>query len=78
MKLYGSPTTKELKKKHSPRLVGRAEMGSWGGEDMQTRWQLNQAVPHSCVDNPGETTGEQDRPHNPGLQYREIKPQTTD
>ena len=28
-------TTKELKKKHSSRLVGGAEMGSWGGEDMQ-------------------------------------------
>ena len=29
MELYGSPTTKELKKKHSSRLVGGAEMGSW-------------------------------------------------
>ena len=29
IKLYGSPTTKELKKKHSSRLVGRAETGSW-------------------------------------------------
>ena len=27
--MYGSPTTKELKKKHSSRLVGGAEMGSW-------------------------------------------------
>ena len=27
-KLYGSPTTKELKKKHSPRPVGGAETGS--------------------------------------------------
>ena len=26
-------TTQELKKKHSPRLVGGAEMGSWGRED---------------------------------------------
>ena len=26
---YGSPTTKELKKKHSSRPVGGAEMGSW-------------------------------------------------
>ena len=30
---YGSPTTKELKKKHSFRLVGREETGSQGGED---------------------------------------------
>ena len=28
IKLHGSPTTKELKK-HSPRLVGEAEMGDW-------------------------------------------------
>ena len=27
--LYGSPTTKELKKKHSFRQVGGAEMSSW-------------------------------------------------
>ena len=29
IELYGSLTTKELKKKHSSRLVGGAEMGSW-------------------------------------------------
>ena len=34
IKLYGSLKTKELKKRHSFRLVGGAEMGSWGGEDM--------------------------------------------
>ena len=34
IKLYGSLTTKELKKKHSSRLVGGEEMGSQGGEDM--------------------------------------------
>ena len=28
LELYGSPTTKKLKKKHSFRLVGGAEMGS--------------------------------------------------
>ena len=28
IKPYGNPTTKELKKKHSPRPVGGAEMGS--------------------------------------------------
>ena len=28
-------TTKELKKKHSSRLVGGVEMGSWGGEARQ-------------------------------------------
>ena len=33
--LYESVTTKELKKKHSCRLVGGEEMGSRGREDMQ-------------------------------------------
>ena len=36
IKLCGSPITKELKKKHSFRLVGGAEMGTQGGEDL---WQ---------------------------------------
>ena len=54
IKLYGSPTTKELKKKHSSRLVGQAETGSWGGEDVQQADRPRQAaaggmvVPHSC------------------------------
>ena len=29
IELYGSPTTKELKKKHSSRWVGGGEMGNW-------------------------------------------------
>ena len=29
IKLYGSPTTKEIKKKYSSRLLGGAETGSW-------------------------------------------------
>ena len=32
-------------------------------------------VSHSHTDKPGGITGEQDRPRNPGFQYREIKPQ---
>ena len=32
IELYGSLTTKELKKKHSPRLVGGVKIGSWGKE----------------------------------------------
>ena len=51
------------------------------------RWQLadparqqlaDWAVPHSCADKPGGTTGEQDRPSNPGFLLREIKPQTSE
>ena len=34
IKLYGSPTTKELKKKHSFRLAGGVEMGSESREDV--------------------------------------------
>ena len=34
IELYGSLTTKELKKKHSSRLVGGAEMGRLGGKDL--------------------------------------------
>ena len=33
IELHGSPKTKELRKKHSFRLVGGTEMGSLGGED---------------------------------------------
>ena len=33
IKMYGNPTTKELKNKHSFRLVGGAEMDSQAGED---------------------------------------------
>ena len=59
IKLYGSPTTKKLKKKHSSRLVGRAEMGSQGQEDMQQGdgarwarlWLADGAAPFSHVDN---------------------------
>ena len=35
IELYGSLTTKELKKKHSSRLVGGVEMCSRGAEDAQ-------------------------------------------
>ena len=33
IELYGSLITKELKKKHSSRLVRGVETGSWGRED---------------------------------------------
>ena len=40
IKLYGSPITKELKKKDLSRLVGKVEMGSQGGEDLQQGREL--------------------------------------
>ena len=83
IELYGSPTTKELKKKHSTRLAGGAEMGSQGREDMRQdgswqawmmrQWLADQAVSHLLVDKLGGTTGEQDRPCNPGFQCSENK-----
>ena len=41
IKLHGSSTTKEIKKKHSSRLVGGVEMGSQGREDSRQggSWQ---------------------------------------
>ena len=40
-----------------------------------TRWWLADPVaPHSHIDK----AGERNRPHNPGLQRKEIKPQTSD
>ena len=77
--MYGSLTTKELKKKHFSRWVGQAETGSRGLmarqqlEDQerlkdQGRWQLaEQVVPHLRVDKLGETSGERDRPSTPGF-----------
>ena len=59
-KLYGSPITKELKKKHSSRLVGEVEMGSWGREDKQQGrgWQTGVGkVAASKLDSPTFTWG---------------------
>ena len=45
----------------------------------QARLQLADPVtPHSRIDKLGGTAGEEGRPHNPGLQHGEIKPQTSD
>ena len=86
IELYGSPTTKELKKKHSYRLVWGVEMGSWvertwgkveAGELGQARWRLEDwVVLRSCADTLGGTTGERYRPRNPGFQCGEIKPES--
>ena len=45
----------------------------------QARLQLaDPMAPHSRIDKPGGTAGEQSRPCRPGLQLGEIKPQTSD
>ena len=61
IELYGSPTTKELKKKYSYRPVGRVETGArWrgltAGQQLvdQARLRLaGWAVPHWRADKPG-------------------------
>ena len=54
------------------RTHGRAAAGGPG----QARWWLaDRVVPHWSADKPGGTTGEQDGPHNPGVQCQEIEPQ---
>ena len=65
-KLYGSSTIKELKKKHSSRPVGEAEMGSQGeGDSLQgSGWRTSEGKvvaggPSMVVaGRPGETAGE--------------------
>ena len=78
IKLYGSPTTKEIKKKHSSRPVGETEMGSRAERTCGKAVAGGQRVPHLRADKRGGATGEQDRPCNPGLHCGEIKPQISD
>ena len=67
---------------------GQTELGTTGPdpETRQTVGQTGQAVrppadpaaPHLHIDKPGGTAGDQNRLRNPGLQLREITPQTSD
>ena len=66
--MYESPTTKELKKKYSSRLIGEVERGRRGAEDTRLQWWLvdregqvaaaDWTVPHSRAGKLGGTTGE--------------------
>ena len=56
VELYGTPTTKKLKKKHSLRLVGGVETGSQDGEDTQQSSSWMTGFPHVRADKPGGTT----------------------
>ena len=47
IELYGSLTTKKLKKKHSSRLVGGKETGSQDGEQQGVGWRTRQS--NICV-----------------------------
>ena len=55
------------------RTQGKAVAGG-SGEAVDCRL----GGPHSGAEKSGATTGERDRPYNPGFQYWEIKPQTSD
>ena len=85
IELYGSPTTKEIKK-HSSRPVGGVDTGSQvertrgkvvaGGRsevaDCGAGWEKLQLAGEAAAG------GQGDRPCNPDFQCRERKPQTTD
>ena len=59
IELHGSPTTNEIKKKHSSRLVGGAETGIRGGwrRLVGRRWQVDRASPRLCTVNQEEQLG---------------------
>ena len=79
IELYGSLTTKELKKKPSFRLLGGVERthskAVAGGPRWARWWLADRAVSHLHVDKLGGTTGERVRPHNPGFPCKKRKPQ---
>ena len=84
--MYGSPTTKEIKKKHASRPVAGAERGSKAERthrkvvagrlsevvDCGAGWAQMQLACEAAAGGQGA------RPHNPEFQRGEIKPQTTD
>ena len=84
--MYGSRTTKELKKTHSSRPVGGVETGSWAE---RTHSKAAAGRPSEVADCgvgraklqlAGEAAagGPGDRLSNPEFQRGEIKPQTSD
>ena len=77
IKLYGSPTTKEIKKKHSSRLVGGAERTRGKGTAGRPSKVADCGVGWAKLQLAGEAVagGLGDRPCNPGFQCGKIKPQ---
>ena len=56
IKLYGSLTTKELKKTHSLRLTGQVEIGSGGKEDTGQGSIWRTRVSEAAAGGPGSST----------------------
>ena len=82
IELYGSPTTKDLKKPHSPTRVGGAEsqrqVERHGDVVLCREAVVEWAVPHSHVVGENqdgylerEQSHSQAKPHSPGFQCRE-------
>ena len=58
--------------------AGRPREGAGCGAGQARPQLVDPVAPHSCIDRLGGTVGERNRPRNPGLQQKEIKPQTSD
>ena len=56
----------------------RTQRGGGCGMGQAVQQLADPMAPYSCIDKPGGTVGERNRPRNPGLQRGEIKPQTSD
>ena len=66
----------QVERTHSKMVFGGLGRGRWCLVDL-VRWLLVEwVVPHLHADKLGGITREQDRLHNPGFQYQEIKPQS--
>ena len=66
----------QVERTHSKRT---ARGKGWARRQLadQARWRLAEwVVPHLHADKPVGTTGERDRPHNPGFQCGKRKPET--
>ena len=60
--------TKEIKNKHTSRLVGGAERGSWGGEDLQFRGVVGPRLAECGMNGAGSMTTT--RPCDPTFAHR--------
>ena len=76
IQLYGSWITKEVKKKHSSRPLGGAEMDSWAESTLSKEAVGGPGGPTFPQINWEEQLGSKNRPCNPGFQCREIQPQS--
>ena len=78
IKLYGRKSDNQGVKEETFVHIGR-KGGENAGQGCGLRtgwvrqWLADQVVPNLGVDKPGGTTGERERPHNPGFQYGEKK-----